>query len=216
MSDNQGNAFLNNIIFALLLIFLLIGAFKNGIGDFSPESILSRLQGQKEAPTWNNEDVFTDEKSIFDTVQGERVRHKISYATAVQFIHQRPLTGTEIQEFGKRQPTSEYFVRNGSKKLIFYPTTGTDEISQQFMRDFTKLRTSLRHRKDLIFIPVETAFISSERQIRNSSDRVFYNVKRECGKFCIIDVASYTITSLESPGIGVKTFEVVEAVVNAL
>lgn len=216
MSSNQGNSFVNNIIFALLLVFLIVGAVRNFSGGFSMDAILSRLMGQKETTTWNSDEVYTDPRSIFDTVQGERVRHKISYATAMQFIHKRSLTGTEIQELGKRQPTSEYFVRNGSKKLIFYPTTGTDEVSQQFMRDFTRLRTSLRHRKDLIFIPVETAFISSERQIKTSSDRVFYNVKRECGKFCIIDVSSYTITSLDSPGIGVKTYEVIEAVVNSL
>ena len=216
MSDNQGNTFLNNIIFVVLIVFLTIGAIKNFDGEFSRDTVMNVMLGQKQNQPQANENVFEEENNIFNTVQEERVRHKIDYSTAQQFLNQRSLTGTEIQELENHQSISSYFVRNSSKKLIFYPTTGTDEISQQFMRDFTKLRTSLKYRNDLIFIPVETGLISNTAQMKNSSDRVLYNLRKECGKFCIINVSTNTITSLKSPAIGMKTFEVVEAVINSL
>lgn len=215
MSDNQNKTLFNNIIFIVLIALLLAGACKNGLPDFSGGNFVSPSENSNKMQNINNKPEF-EEPSIFDTVQGERVREKINYSTAMEFFNQRQLSGTEILELGKRSSTSQYFVRNSNKKLIFYPTTGTDRDMQSFMRDFTRLRSNLKHRADIVFIPIETGLPMHEKQIKNSSDRVFYNLKKDCGKFCIINVPSRNITSLNSPQIGAKTFEVIEAVINSL
>ena len=216
MSEHSRNPFLNNIIFVILIALLIAGAWKNDSELFSPNRyILNGTQKEKLPETNVNEKIYP-ETNIFDRVQGEHVRQKIDFGTAMEYFNSRQLSGTEIIELGKRSTTADYFVRNSNKKLIFYPTTGSNPDIQSFMREFTRLRTSLKNKSNLIFIPVETGFGISEKQIKNTSDRVFYNLKKECGKFCVIDAPAQNITSLKSPQIGAKTFEIVEALINSL
>ena len=217
MSKQKDNSLLNNIIFVILIVLLMLGAYKSTPDLFSMNTTLSsnKKQSLKELPKIQEKEKF-QETNVFNEVQKEHVRKKIDYGTAMEYFNRRQLSGTEIMELGKRPTTSDYFVRNSSKKIVFYPTTGSSSDMQNFMREFTKLRTSLKDKTNLVFIPIETGFGLSEKQIKNSADRVFYNLKKECGKFCVIDVPAQSIIMLKSPQIGAKTFEIAEILVNSL
>lgn len=216
MSENSNNPFLNNIIFVILIGLLILGAYKSNPSIFSPSSIKAEIKQQKTEMPKVKQKNNIPETSVFDKVQEERVRQKIDYGTAMEYFNSRSLSGTEMLEFEKKSTTAAYFTRNSNKKLIFYPTTGSSEDTQNFMRDFTKFRTSMKDKPNLVFIPIETGFGISEKQIKNSSDRIIYNLRKECGKFCVIDVSAQRITTLKSPQIGAKTFEIVEALINSL
>ena len=218
MSDKDKNKTLvNNIFFVVLIVLLAFGAVKSAnLENISPEELISN---SKLSNMFSKEEPVQEEiqrPNIFDEVQPERVRQKIDYATASEFIDRRTLSGTEVMELAKRRATAEYFKRNGNKILIFYPTTGSEAMLKAFMRDFTKLRNEQKHNSKLVFIPIETSLNISEKSIKNSSDRVFYNIKKDCNKFCIINVPAKSLTTLKSPEFGSKTFEVVEAIVNSL
>ena len=132
----------------------------------------------------------------------------------MKYIKVRPLNGTEMLALTKVKKISEHMNKN--RKVIIYVNRGAEKDVQAFIKEFSKSREKYRNNPDFVFIPLETLWDLNEDDIRNSHDRVVYNLKEDCGLFCILDLKGEKLIRLKGSAVSKKSAEIIGVILQSL
>ena len=209
-----------NIAFIILILLLFVAALKVQKTPTALQNVVGLGQNMPQIPGMNSNQVEKDaEPQIilrdFDTIQQpKRVKRSIDRATAMKYIKVRPLNGTEMLALTKVKKISEHMNKN--RKVIIYVNRGAEKDVQAFIKEFSKSREKYRNNPDFVFIPLETLWDLNEDDIRNSHDRVVYNLKEDCGLFCILDLKGEKLIRLKGSAVSKKSAEIVGVILQSL
>ena len=209
-----------NIAFIILILLLFVAALKVQKTPTALQNVVGLGQNMLQIPGMNSNQVEKDaEPQIilrdFDTIQQpKRVKRSIDRATAMKYIKVRPLNGTEMLALTKVKKISEHMNKN--RKVIIYVNRGAEKDVQAFIKEFSKSREKYRNNPDFVFIPLETLWDLNEDDIRNSHDRVVYNLKEDCGLFCILDLKGEKLIRLKGSAVSKKSAEIVGVILQSL
>lgn len=214
----KNNIFATNIAFIILISLLCVASLKGqnktfeatktlsfgGINNFSKTETLSSKEVEPQI-------VLRD----FDTIQQpKKVKKTIDKATAMNYIKSRSLNGTEMLALGKIKKFSPYLNKN--KKIVIYVNKGSQREIQAFIKEFSKTKEKLSNNPKFVFIPLENLWNIEEENIRNSHDRVVYNLKQDCGLFCVIDLGAGKLIRMKGSGVSKKSAEIMGVILNSL
>ncbi len=207
----MNNRITTNIAFIILICLLLVGAIK---AQKTPVNIFNDLTNipvtageQKEAPGV----VLKD----FDEIQEpQSINKSIDRATAMKYIQIRSLNGTEMLALTKVKKINPHL--NKDKKIVIYVSRGSEKEVQAFMKEFAKSRAQYSSNPNYVFIPLETLWDLKEDNIRNTHDRVVYNLQQDCGLFCILDLRGEKLIKLKGSQVSKKSAEIVGVILNSL
>lgn len=200
-----------NIAFIILICLLLLSAVKAQKTPLNLFDSLSDIQASKAVEEETTGIILKD----FDEIrQPEKVNKTIDRATAMNYVQSRPLNGTEMLALTKVKKISPYLNKN--KKVVIYVNKGSDKNIQAFMDEFAKSRVKYSSNPNYVFIPLETLWDLNEEDIRNTHDRVVYNLKQDCGLFCILDLQSEKLIKLKGSQVSKKSAEIVGVILNSM
>lgn len=233
---SKNNTTFTNIAFILLIVFLLIAALKTNDKALDIESLLgwkqetdstvlnkkmdlpalSNIKSTYETPT---EEESTRDPNIvlkdFDSIKtAKQVKKSIDKSTAMNYTTTRSLSGTEMLALTKVKKIAEHL--NQNKKVVIYVNKGSDSEIQAFIKEFSKSREKYRTNSKLVFIPLETLWDLNDDTIKNTHDRVIYNLKKDCGLFCILDIRGEKMIRLKGTTVSKKGAEIVDVILNSL
>lgn len=205
----MSNKFMTNLAFVILILLLLVSAVKNqpegqGFGDFS--EFANILNGQT-AGIENVEDpeVVNEFENMQDMSKAAKDR-TIDISTAREYLKEVPLSGTQMLELAKVKKISPYL--NTNKKIVIYVTNGHGEDVESFLKEFANTRNHFAGESNVVFIPRESVWTLTEENIKNSHDRVIYNLQKDCGLFCVIVPNQEKIVRLKGSNVNKKTAQI--------
>lgn len=204
------NRFVTNVAFALLIIFLFISAMKGTHINLSPSEMFNFADKAQKTESVNPEPVVVNE---FESMpRPKKVEQHIDKATALSYAKTRALSGTEMLALTKVKKISEHLNKN--KKIVIYVTKGSDRDIQAFIKEFSKTRTRLGSNSNYVFIPLETLWDlnQDDSTVKNSHDRVIYNLKRDCGLFCVLDTGAEQMLRLKGSNVNKKSAEIIDVI----
>ncbi len=189
-----------NIGFIILIAFLAINAFKAQQGGFSlPEfGKMDSYKEQKAEPVVMNE--FENLKDV------KRTDNAIDINTARDYLKEIQLSGTQMLELNKVKKISPYL--NTNKKVVIYVTNEQGSDVEAFLKEFANTRNHFANSSDVVFLPLENVWNISEENIKNSHDRVIYNLQKECGLFCVIMPGQEKLVRLKGANVNKKTAQI--------
>ena len=201
-----------NVGFLLLIMFLYIGARNE------------RLALPKDAKAWD----FSSYSKMFESKENypktksfdeipkstQPADRTISLSTAQKYVTQRPLNGTELLELDKLPTFNGTF--NRGKKVIVYPKSANSEDFKGFVQVFAKTKAKYTNNAKYKFVTRESLWNIDENSIKNSHDRVIYQLKKDCGLFCIFDSNSKTLIRLNGSNVNRKGAEIMDVILNSL
>lgn len=207
-----------NIAFIILILLLFSAALKaqKTPSDYTGMLKLADMPGVDYNKKLSNED---DQPQIilrdFDTIRPAKpVKKSIDRSTAMQYIKVRPLSGTEMLALTKVKKISEHLNKN--KKIIIYVNRGSEKEVQAFIKEFSKSRTKYSSNPNYVFIPLETLWDLNDDTIHNTHDRVVYNLKQDCGLFCILDLKGEKMIRLRGSDVSKKSAEIIGVILQSL
>ena len=209
-----------NIAFIILILLLFVAALKAQKTPTALQDVVGLGQNMPQMPGMNYKPVEKDaEPQIilrdFDTIQQpKRVKRTIDRATAMKYIKVRPLNGTEMLALTKVKKISEHMNKN--RKVIIYVDRGSEREIQAFIKEFSKSREKYRYNPNFVFIPLETLWDLDDDTIRNTHDRVVYNLKQDCGLFCILDLKGERLIRLKGSAVSKKSAEIIGVILQSL
>lgn len=196
-----------NVSFIILILLLLIvSAVKNqpadvGFGNFGGLMDILNHSGQteivEEAEVVNEFEHMQDVKKVDKT---------IDISTAREYLKEIPLSGTQMLALTKVKKISPYL--NTNKKVIIYVTSGHGDDIESFLREFANTRNYFANSSDVVFIPRESIWTLKEENIKNSHDRVIYNLQKDCGLFCVIIPNQEKMVRLKGSNVNKKTAQI--------
>lgn len=215
--NNKTNT--TNIAFIILIFLLIIAALKAqntpttlaGMFDFGGMSGISASESKSKSDDDEPQVVLRDFSEI---QQPKKVNRVIDKATAMSYMQVRSLNGTELLALSKVKKISPYLDRN--KKVVIYINKGSEKHEQAFMKEFAKSRAKYSSNPNFVFIPLETLWDLNDDNIKNTHDRVVYNLKQDCGQFCILDLSGEKLITLKGSQVSKKSAEIVGVILNSL
>lgn len=208
-----------NIAFIILILLLLISALKTQKSSLNlAEAIkgnIPELSGIEYGSSSAKDNAPQVVLKDFDTVPPPRkINRSIDRATAMKYIQTRSLNGTEMLALTKIPKINPHLNKN--KKIVIYINKGSERDVQAFIKEFKKSREKYSSNPNFVFIPLETLWDLKEDNIKNSHDRVVYNLKQDCGRFCILDLRGEKLIRLKGSHVSKKSAEIVGVVLNSL
>lgn len=205
------NKFVTNIAFIILIVFLFISAIKGSHADLSPFGMFNYSPDKAE----KIESVTTEPAVVneFESMpRPKKVEQKIDKATAMSYTKTRALSGTEMLALTKINKINEHLNKN--KKIVIYVNKGSDRDIQAFIKEFSKTRTRLNSNSSYVFIPLETLWDlnNEDYTLRNSHDRVIYNLKKDCGLFCVLDTGAEQMLRMKGSNVNKKSAEIIDVI----
>ncbi len=200
----MANKFATNLAFIILICFLCVSAVKNqpqeqGFGNFTGLFNNRAVETQEvEEPEVVNE---------FEHMQDvKKVDKTIDISTAREYLKEIPLSGTQMLALTKVKKISPYL--NTNKKIIIYVTNGQGSDVEAFLKEFANTRNHFASSSEVVFLPRESVWNIKEENIKNSHDRVVYNLQKDCGLFCVIVPNQEKIVRLKGSNVNKKTAQI--------
>lgn len=200
-----------NIAFIILISLLFVSALKS---QKTPVNIFNDFPSIPAATSEQNETSGVVLRDFDEIQQPEKINKSIDRATAMSYTQTRPLNGTEMIALTKIKKINPYL--NKDKKIVIYVSRGSEKEVQAFMQEFAKSRAQYSSNPNYVFIPLETLWDLKEDNIRNSHDRVIYNLQQDCGLFCILDLRGEKLIKLKGSQVSKKSAEIVGVILNSL
>lgn len=208
----MNNKTTTNIAFILLICLLFLGALKSQKTPLNPFSGMPNVPSAESSVEEESPQVVL--KDFDEVVQHKEVDKTIDRATAMNYIQTRPINGTEMLAMTKVKKINPYL--NKDKKIIVYVTKGSEREVKAFMAEFSKSRSKYSSNPNYVFIPLETLWELKEIDIKNTHDRVVYNLQQDCGLFCILDLRGEKLIKLKGSQVSKKSAEIVDVILNSL
>jgi len=215
------NKLYTNIAFIILIVFLVVNASQSGI--VNPLSSLGGdnlgsisdfggfADGSYSKKKKSNKPVVMNE---FENMKQPTVNKTIDLSTAKTYVVDRPLSGTELLTLGKVTKIAPNLHKN--KKIVIYVNKGSDRDIQAFLHEFAKTKSEFASNSSYVFLPVDTVWNIREEDIKNTNDRVIYNLKKDCGLFCVIDANRGNLIKMKGSNVNKKTAEIMHVILKSL
>ncbi len=214
----MNNKVITNIAFILLIILLLISTIKRNENmatntDLAANKLEIYEQLFKSSAKTDENEIVLSDFPTNDTPQKTQ-KTTIDYSTAMKYIKTRQLNGTEILELGKEQKLSTHLSKK--KKIVIYTNNAKDSDTQAFLDEFAKTRKHFAQNSQYVFIPMGNLWNITEDEIKNSHDRVIYQLKKDCGLFCIINATNTQLLKLKGSNVNKKSAEIIDVILKGI
>ena len=215
----MNNKQITNIAFILLLTLLTISAIKNAATTNVLQLLTPNFNQNLNADLFNHETekpeiVLKDFEDIPELTPTPKVNQAIDHATAINYIKTRQLNGTEILELGKIEKIAPHLSQK--KKIVIYTSKNTNKDTEAFLEEFAKTRANMAQHSSFYFIPMESILNITEDEITNSHERVIYQLKKDCGLFCIINASTAQLTKMKGSNLNKKSAQIIDVILKGM